>query len=102
MRDEALLRDVLAELGDDRVQELAGELGTGPEGAREVVGATVAALPASVGDGSPVGVLSKLTGPTAQSVAELTGLPLPAVTRALELLLPVILSVIGERRRDRP
>jgi hypothetical protein len=36
--------DVLGELGDDRLQEIAGLLGTDAAGAQEVVGTTVSAL----------------------------------------------------------
>ncbi|MER5971437.1 DUF937 domain-containing protein [Streptomyces sp. NPDC002055] len=98
MSDESLQREVLAELGDDRIQELAGELGTDAEGARTVVGTTVAALPSTLGDGTLAGVLGRLTEPTAETVSRQTGLPLASVTRALELLLPVVLSVIAKRR----
>ncbi|MZD05127.1 DUF937 domain-containing protein [Streptomyces sp. SID5785] len=37
-------RDVLDELGDDRLRELAGLLGTDASGAQDVVGSTVSAL----------------------------------------------------------
>ncbi|MET8688930.1 DUF937 domain-containing protein [Streptomyces sp. NPDC004732] len=37
-------QDVLNELGDDRLQEIAGLLGTDASGAQEVVGTTVSAL----------------------------------------------------------
>lgn len=36
--------DVLNELGDDRLQEIAGLLGTDPAGAQAVVGSSVAEL----------------------------------------------------------
>ncbi|MGP3922935.1 DUF937 domain-containing protein [Streptomyces sp. 8N616] len=101
MRDESLLRDVLAELGDDRIQELAGELGTDAGGARGVVEATVSVVPGTIGDGTLAGVLDRITAPTAEAVAARTGLSLDSVTRALELLLPVVLSVVAERRRAR-
>jgi hypothetical protein len=100
MRDESLVKDVLVELGDDRIQELAAELGTGTEEARTVVEATVSALPASIGHGTLAGVLDRLTPPTAEAVSRQTGLPLRSVTPALELLLPVVLSVIAERHRQ--
>ena len=41
---KSLEQDVLDELGDDRLQELAGLLGTDAGGAQNVVGTTVAAL----------------------------------------------------------
>ncbi|MBT2441153.1 hypothetical protein J7E93_13740 [Streptomyces sp. ISL-36] len=45
MSDESSFQqDVLAELGDDRLQEIAGLLGTDPAGARDVVGSSVSAL----------------------------------------------------------
>jgi hypothetical protein len=99
MRDDALQRDVLIELGDDRIQELAGELGTDLERARLVVEATVSALPRTIGTGTMAGVLDRLTTPTADIVARQAGLPLGSVTRALELLLPVVLSVVAGRRQ---
>ncbi|MGP4000950.1 DUF937 domain-containing protein [Streptomyces sp. 8N706] len=102
MSDESLQKDVLTELGDDRIQELAGELGTDADVARTVVGTTVSALPGTVGDGTLAGVLGRVTTPTAQTVSRQTGLPLASVTRALELLLPVVLSVIAKRRRSCP
>ncbi|MEV6317084.1 DUF937 domain-containing protein [Streptomyces sp. NPDC051776] len=101
MRDESLLSDVLSELGDDRLRELAGELGTDPRGAETVVEATVSALPASTGEGTLAGVMGRISAPTAVAVAERTGLPVDSVSRALELLLPVVLSVIADHRRAR-
>ncbi|MEU6080723.1 hypothetical protein [Streptomyces sp. NPDC047108] len=101
MRDESLLRDVLAELGDDRLRELAGELGTDARGAQRVVEATVSALPDSTGEGTLAGVISRISASTTATVAERTGFPPDSVSRALELLLPVVLSVIADHRRAR-
>lgn len=42
--ENSLEKDVLDELGDDRLQELAGLLGTDASGAQNVVGSTVSAL----------------------------------------------------------
>ncbi|MEU7582165.1 DUF937 domain-containing protein [Streptomyces sp. NPDC041068] len=42
--------DVLNELGDDKLQEIAGLLGTDAAGARDVVGTTVSALSADLED----------------------------------------------------
>jgi hypothetical protein len=45
MSDEtSFQQDVLRELGDDRLQEIAGVLGTDAAGAQDVVGSSVAAL----------------------------------------------------------
>ncbi|MEV6394826.1 DUF937 domain-containing protein [Streptomyces sp. NPDC051907] len=44
MSEDSLQKDVLAELGDDGIQELAGLLGTDPANAQEVVGSTVSEL----------------------------------------------------------
>ncbi|MCD9194351.1 DUF937 domain-containing protein [Streptomyces albireticuli] len=119
MGDEALRKDVLDELGEDRIQELAGELGTDSDGAKQVVEATVDALPedltgaaaapagavglgglgGGLGGGLLSGVLGKITGPVAKAVAKKTGLPEASVARALELLLPVVMTTIAKRRR---
>ncbi|MEX2980621.1 hypothetical protein [Streptomyces sp. C36] len=103
MGDDALRDDVLEELGEDRIQELAGELGTDSEGARQVVAATVSALPADFGErsggGLMSGVLARISAPVAESVAGRTGIPVPAVSRALELLLPVIVTTVAKRRK---
>ncbi|MET8677645.1 hypothetical protein ABZW18_08645 [Streptomyces sp. NPDC004647] len=100
MSDESLQKDVLDELGDDRIEELARELGTSAAGAVTFVEATVAALPGPIGDGTLAGVLDRLTAPTAKAVSSRTGLPFADVSRALELLLPVVLSVLAERHRE--
>ncbi|MEU5192038.1 DUF937 domain-containing protein [Streptomyces klenkii] len=130
MGDEALQKDVLDELGEDRIQELAGELGTDADGATRMVRETVAALPeeltrengaapagvaglggfgglGGLGQGSGGGMLSgglmsgvigRITKPVAETVAKRTGLPAAQVARALELLLPVVMTAIAKRR----
>lgn len=93
---------VLDELGGDKVQEIAGLLGTDEAGAREVVGTTASALsgeaaavesPAAEAPqeaplqgvamlggfatgGLMAGVLAKAAKPVANAVAKKTGLPL--------------------------
>ncbi|MFC5721654.1 hypothetical protein ACFP1Z_15895 [Streptomyces gamaensis] len=117
MGDETLRNDVLDELGEDRIEELARELGTDTDGARRVVEVTVAELPAdltegpaalpagavgfggALGGGLMSGVLARISGPVARAVARRTGLPVATVERALELLLPVVLTVIMKRRK---
>ncbi|MFI8517133.1 DUF937 domain-containing protein [Streptomyces sp. NPDC085481] len=44
MSDSSFEDDVLRELGDDRLQEIAGVLGTDPAGAQELVGSSVSEL----------------------------------------------------------
>ncbi|GAA0491670.1 DUF937 domain-containing protein [Streptomyces stramineus] len=119
MGDEALKKDVLDELGDDRIEELARELGTDAEGARRAVEATVDSLPeeltaparapagatgsgglgGGLGGGLMSGVIGRITAPVAEAVARRTGLPAASVARALELLLPVVVSTIARRRK---
>ncbi|MGW3102357.1 DUF937 domain-containing protein [Streptomyces sp. NPDC001100] len=111
--------DVLDELGDDRVQEIAGLLGTDEAGAREVVGTTVSALSgeaaatvetpqeaplqgvATLGGfatgGLMAGVLAKAAKPVANAVAKKTGLPPATVARVVEMLVPVVLTVLTKR-----
>jgi len=110
--------EVLDELGDDKVQEIAGLLGTDEAGAREVVGTTVSALSgeaatvetpqeaplqgvATLGGfatgGLMAGVLAKAAKPVANAVAKKTGLPPATVTRVVEMLVPVVLAVLTKR-----
>ncbi|MEV0734487.1 DUF937 domain-containing protein [Streptomyces sp. NPDC050549] len=110
--------DVLDELGDAKVQEIAGLLGTDEAGAREVVGTTVSALSgeaatvetpqeaplqgvATLGGfatgGLMAGVLAKAAKPVAKAVAKKTGLPPATVTRVVEMLIPVVLAVLTKR-----
>lgn len=125
--DSSFEQDVLDELGDDRLQELAQELGTDPAGARQVVRSAAAGLAdglppdavaseaaapredpplqgvatlgglGAVGGGLMAGVLAKATKPVASAVAKKTGLPVATVTRGLELLVPVVLAVLSKR-----
>ncbi|MFG2178157.1 DUF937 domain-containing protein [Streptomyces abikoensis] len=122
MADDSLRADVLDELGDDRIEELAQELGTDTEGAKQVVAATVDELPAELTGGGPPGgapglgglggglagglggglmsgVLGRITRPVAEAVAKRTGLPPATVAKALELLLPVVMTTIAKRRK---
>jgi hypothetical protein len=117
MGDDALRDAVLDELGEDRLRELAGELGTDTAGARTAVVAAVDALPPEVttapaegtaspgapgfpanGSGLMSGLMARISDPVAQAVTVRTGLPRESVGRALELLLPVVLSTIARRR----
>ncbi|WP_405993185.1 DUF937 domain-containing protein [Streptomyces sp. NBC_00986] len=114
---------VLDELGGDKVQEIAGLLGTDEAGAREVVGTTVSALSgeAAAVDTSAVetpqeaplqgvatlggfaagglmaGVLAKAARPVANAVAKKTGLPPATVVRVVEMLIPAVLAVLTKR-----
>ncbi|MFD9910604.1 DUF937 domain-containing protein [Streptomyces sp. NPDC059063] len=115
--------DVMAELGDDKLQEIAGVLGTDTAGARDVVGTTVSTLSGELpteapapedaplqgvatlggglggllGGGMAAGVLGKLSKPVANAVSKKTGIPAATVTRVIEMLLPVILAVLTKR-----
>lgn len=132
----SLKNDVLDELGDDKLQEIAGLLGTDAAGAQDVVGTTVTELsgnlrekaedPAeaeeveqALAEASPPqgiagiagfggfgglaaggmlsGVLAKMSRPVANAVAKKTGLPAASVTRVIELLIPVVLTVLSKR-----
>ncbi|MET9951506.1 hypothetical protein ABZ135_08135 [Streptomyces sp. NPDC006339] len=126
-RESSFQDEVLNELGEERLLELADLLGTDAEGAQRFVGSSVselsdelrsaaaepvgadevsapglplegvATLGGLVGGGLMAGALAKLARPAADAVARRTGLPAPAVTRTIELLLPVVLAVIGKR-----
>ncbi|MET9033593.1 DUF937 domain-containing protein [Streptomyces mirabilis] len=113
--------DVLGELGDDKLQEIAGLLGTDTAGAQEVVGTTVSALAGPVQEeaaaapegeaplqgvstlggfatgGLMAGVLAKVSKPVANVVAKKTGIPVATVTRVIEMLVPVVLTVLTKR-----
>jgi hypothetical protein len=114
--------DVLGELGDDRLQEIAGLLGTDAAGAQEVVGTTVSALVGPVQEeaaaappeeeaplqgvstlggfatgGLLAGVPAKVSKPVANVVAKKTGVPAATVTRVIETLVPVVLTVLSKR-----
>ncbi|MFJ2933932.1 DUF937 domain-containing protein [Streptomyces sp. NPDC087219] len=130
--------EVLNELGDDRLQEIAGLLGTDPAGAQAVVGSSVAELsgelrqaaaePASADEvraavdevtsaepalqavagfgglatgGLMAGVLGRLARPAANAIARKTGIPVATVTRAVDILVPVVLAVMTKRAATR-
>ncbi|MWA11237.1 DUF937 domain-containing protein [Streptomyces sp. BA2] len=133
--EASLKKDVLDELGDDKLQEIAGLLGTDAAGAQDVVATTVTALsgnlqekaedPAEAAEvqqafaeasppqgiagfggfgglaagGMLSGVLTKMSRPVANAVAKKTGLPAASVTRVIELLIPVLLTVLTKRAR---
>ncbi|WP_416965470.1 DUF937 domain-containing protein [Streptomyces sp. Agncl-13] len=112
---------VLDELGDDKVQEIAGLLGTDEAGARDVVGTTASALSgeaaaaetvetpteaplqgvATLGGfatgGLMAGMLAKAARPVANAVAKKTGLPPATVARVVEMLIPAVLAVLTKR-----
>ena len=110
--------DVLDELGDDKVQEIAGLLGTDEAGARDVVGTTASALSGEAAavetpeeaplqgvvtlggfatGGLMAGVLAKAARPVANALAKKTGLPPATVTRVVEMLIPAVLAVLTKR-----
>ncbi|MFE0252573.1 DUF937 domain-containing protein [Streptomyces sp. NPDC059010] len=114
----SLQDDVLEELGDDRIGDIAGLLGTDEAGARQMVGTTVAALSgeahtvatpheapltgvATVGGfatgGLMAGVLAEEAERVATAVARRTGLPPGAVSRIVETVIPVVLAVLTKR-----
>ncbi|MBD0747411.1 DUF937 domain-containing protein [Streptomyces sp. CBMA152] len=119
--DSTFEQDVLNELGDDGLEQLAQELGTDPAGARAVVGTATSELAGELpglspapdepplqgvatlgglgmaGGGVMATVLAKVAKPVARTVSKKTGLPEPTVTRALELLIPVALTVLSKR-----
>ncbi|MFD9794914.1 DUF937 domain-containing protein [Streptomyces sp. NPDC059070] len=119
--DSGFEQDVLNELGDDRLQELAQRLGTDTDGARQIVSsaatgladgvpagsvpqepplegvATLGGLGGAAGGGLLAGALAKATRPVASAVAKRTGLPEATVVRGLELLVPVVLTVLSKR-----
>ncbi|MCX5081848.1 DUF937 domain-containing protein [Streptomyces sp. NPDC001939] len=135
--EPSLQKDVLDELGDDRLGEIADLLGTDAAGAQDVVGTTVSELsgglrekatadPAQAEEvrqalaetqeqqplqgvatfgglgglaagGLMSGILSKMSRPVANAVARKTGLPPATVTRVVELLIPVLLTVFTKR-----
>ncbi|MFF5971872.1 DUF937 domain-containing protein [Streptomyces sp. NPDC012769] len=138
MSEPSLQDEVLDELGEERLLEIADLLGTDADGAQRIVGSSVAelsgelrsaaaepvsadevraavaevsapepplhgvaALGGLVGGGLMAGVLARLARPAADAVARRTGLPAPAVTRAIEVLVPVVLAVISRRAAGR-
>ncbi|KMS68772.1 hypothetical protein ACM01_37825 [Streptomyces viridochromogenes] len=114
----ALQDDVLDELGDGRIGDIAELLGTDEAGARQLVGTTVAALSgeaetvatphdapltgvATLGGfatgGLMAGLLAEEARPVADAVARKTGLPQEAVSRVVEMVIPVELAVLTKR-----
>ncbi|MCL8012890.1 DUF937 domain-containing protein [Streptomyces sp. AS02] len=114
----SLQDDVLAELGDDRIWDIAGLLGTDEAGARQMVGTTVTALSgeadtvatpheapltgvATLGGfatgGLMAGVLAEEAESVAHAVARRTGLAPEAVSRVVEMVIPVELAVLTKR-----
>ncbi|WP_307665959.1 DUF937 domain-containing protein [Streptomyces sp. V1I1] len=127
--------DVLTELGDDKLQEIAGLLGTDAAGAQSVVESTVSAMSGGLQEkaaapeeaeevrhavaevsaassepplegaatlggrlgGLISGVLGKMSRPVAEAVSKKTGIPAKSVTRAIEVLIPVVLAVLTKR-----
>jgi hypothetical protein len=47
--------------------------------------------------GLMAGVLAKVSKPVANAVAKKTGIPAATVTRVIEMLLPVVLTVLSKR-----
>ncbi len=118
----SLQDDVLDELGDARIGEIAGLLGTDEAGARQVVATTVSALSdeaetvatphaapltgvATVGGfttgGLMAGVLAGEAEPLARAVAGRTGLPPAAVSRVVGMLIPAVLATLTRRAAHR-
>ncbi|MEU3744049.1 MULTISPECIES: DUF937 domain-containing protein [Streptomyces] len=134
MSEGSFQDDVLTELGDDRLQEIAGLLGTDAGGAQELVGSSVAELsgelrqaaaePASADEvraavdevtsaepplqgvagfgglaagGLMAGVLGRPARPAANAIARKTGIPAATVSRAVDILVPVVLAVMTRR-----
>ncbi|WP_031478616.1 DUF937 domain-containing protein [Streptomyces bicolor] len=114
----SLQDDVLHELGDDRIGDIAGLLGTDESGARQMVCTTVSALSdevetvatphdapltgvATLGGfatgGLMAGLLAEEAEPVAAAVARRTGLPPDAVSQVVEMVIPVELAVLTKR-----
>ncbi|MGC9538191.1 DUF937 domain-containing protein [Streptomyces sp. UG1] len=114
----SLQDDVLGELGDDRIVDIAELLGTDDAGAREMVCTTVSALSSEAETvatphdapltgivtlggfatgGLMAGVLAEEAGPVARVVAERTGLPPAAVSQVVEMVIPAELAVLTKR-----
>jgi hypothetical protein len=124
MSDQPLKDEVLDELGDDRLQEIAGLLGADADDTRRFVGDSVASLTGVLtdesitpggtaelcqameqatagrsGDGPLIEVLGKAAGPSAKAVSKNSGLPVAAVAEALDAIIPVVASVLADRAR---
>ncbi|MFI6941886.1 DUF937 domain-containing protein [Streptomyces sp. NPDC050418] len=136
-----LEKAVIDELGDDKLQEIAGLLDTDAAGAQNMITETVSALSGGMqekaqgapedvdevrqafaevdeaagaaplqgvatlggglggllGGGMMAGMLGKMSKPVAQAVSKKTGIPAATVSRAIELLIPVLLAVLTKR-----
>ncbi|TKA13370.1 DUF937 domain-containing protein [Actinacidiphila oryziradicis] len=124
MSDRPLKDEVLEQLGDDRLQEIAGLLGSDADDVRRFVGDSVASLTGVLtdesitpggtaelcqameqatagrsGDGPLIALLGKAAGPAALAVSEKSGLPVSALTGALDAIIPVVASVLADRAR---
>ena len=118
----SLQDDVLDELGDEAVGDIARLLGTDETGARQVICTTVAALSgeaetvatphdapltgvATVGGpatgGLMAGLLAAEAGPLTTAVAARTGLPRPAVSRTVGAVVPAVLTALNRRAARR-
>ncbi|MFJ8213746.1 DUF937 domain-containing protein [Streptomyces sp. NPDC096033] len=79
MSESSFQDDVIHELGDDRLQEIAGLLGTDADGARETVAHTVGAMTGSLqeqaegGDDEVRQAFAEVSQPPLQGVATLGG-----------------------------
>ncbi len=79
MSESSFQDDVIHELGDDRLQEIAGLLGTDADGARETVAHTVGAMTgglqekADAGDDEVRQAFAEVSQPPLQGVATLGG-----------------------------
>ncbi|MEU1023730.1 MULTISPECIES: hypothetical protein [unclassified Streptomyces] len=47
------------------------------------------------------GVLAKMSRPMARAVAKKTGIPEKTVTRGIEVLVPVVLTMVSKRARKK-
>ncbi|MFF7711270.1 hypothetical protein [Streptomyces sp. NPDC007988] len=134
MSDDSFQQEVLDELGDHRLQEIADALDTDTGAAAAVVGTSVSTLsgelkdaaetpgqagevrdalgePAEpplqgavtlgggLGGGLMAGVPARLARPAAAAAAaaKRTGMPVATVSKAFELLIPVVLTVLTRR-----
>ncbi|GHG94168.1 DUF937 domain-containing protein [Streptomyces lanatus] len=114
----SLQDDVLDELGDDRIGEVAGLLGTDEAGARQMICTTVSALSdkaetvatphdapltgvATVGGfatgGLMAGALAEEAERVSAAVAHRTGLPPGPVSRVVETVIPAVLATLTKR-----
>ncbi|MEW2527245.1 DUF937 domain-containing protein [Streptomyces sp. NPDC047071] len=73
MSDTSFENDVLDELGDDKLQEIATLLGTDAEGARSVVGTTASTLSAPLQEEAAAQAPAPAADPPLQGVATLGG-----------------------------